>query len=71
MISIVSHCLGTDEEAIIYLVSTRSNTQRHEIFKLYKTLFGRVGSFNQIAQKFNISQILQIEVIYLPSCAII
>ncbi len=34
---------GTDEEAIIYLVSTRNNSQRHEIFKMYKTMFGRVS----------------------------
>lgn len=33
--------LGTDEEAILKLVTARSNPQRQEIKKTYKTLFGK------------------------------
>ncbi|KAK3586058.1 hypothetical protein CHS0354_033180 [Potamilus streckersoni] len=33
--------LGTDEDAITYTISTRSNTQRQELKKMFKTQFGR------------------------------
>lgn len=34
--------LGTDEGAILELLTARSNTQRQEIKAVYKTLFGKV-----------------------------
>ncbi|KAL3876286.1 hypothetical protein ACJMK2_034151 [Sinanodonta woodiana] len=33
--------LGTDEDTITYIVSTRNNAQRQELKKMYKTMFGR------------------------------
>ena len=34
--------LGTDEDAIIHVVTTRCNAQRQEIKELFKTMYGRV-----------------------------
>jgi len=34
--------LGTDDDAIIHVVSTRCNDQRQEMKKMYKTLYGEV-----------------------------
>lgn len=35
--------VGTDEDAILQLLTARSNTQRQEIKAVYKTLYGKVG----------------------------
>ena len=35
--------LGTDEDAIIHVVTTRSNKQRQQLKTTFKTMFGRVG----------------------------
>lgn len=34
--------LGTDEDAIIHVVTTRCNAQRQEMKELFKTMYGRV-----------------------------
>ena len=36
--------LGTNEEAIIYICTTRNNAQRQELKSKYKTSYGEVGS---------------------------
>jgi len=35
---------GTDEEAIINVVSNRSNQQRQDIKRMFKTMYGKVIS---------------------------
>ena len=37
--------LGTDEESILTLLTSRSNAQRQEIAVAFKTLFGRVRPY--------------------------
>ncbi|XP_026633439.1 annexin A5 isoform X2 [Microtus ochrogaster] len=37
--------LGTDEESILTLLTSRSNAQRQEIAEEFKTLFGKEVSF--------------------------
>ena len=34
--------LGTDEEAIVAVLSKRTNTQRQEIKTMFKTMYGKV-----------------------------
>lgn len=41
--------VGTDEDAILKLLTARSNTQRQEIKAAYKTQFGEVGLSSQLA----------------------
>jgi len=36
------YIVGTDEKAISDLLSARSNAQRQEIKKLFKTMYGKV-----------------------------
>ena len=35
------HITGTDEQAIIGVISQRSNQQRGEIMKMFKTMYGK------------------------------
>lgn len=37
---------GTDEDAIIQVLSTRSNSQRQEIATVFKNEYGRVNFFS-------------------------
>ena len=34
---------GTNDDAVIHIVATRCNSQRQEMKKLFKTLYGRVS----------------------------
>lgn len=43
MVVVVS---GTDEQAIIGVISQRSNKQRVDIMNMFKTMYGKVKSFN-------------------------
>ena len=37
------HGLGTDEDALIQVFSSRTNAQRQQLRVLYKQMFGQVG----------------------------
>ena len=34
---------GTDDDAVVHVVSTRCNLQRQELKEIFKTLYGRVN----------------------------
>lgn len=39
--------LGTNEQAIVYICSTRDNAQRQELKKMFKTAFGKVMNIDK------------------------
>lgn len=42
-IGTANYVTGTNDDAVIHIVATRSNSQRQEMKKLFKTLYGRVS----------------------------
>lgn len=39
---------GTDEDAVIEIITRRSNEQRRQIATTFKTMYGKVGSLRSI-----------------------
>ena len=40
--------LGTNEQAIIGIISARSNQQRTQIMNMFKTMYGKVSAWDRV-----------------------
>uniref|UniRef100_A0A8C4MR89 Annexin A5 n=1 Tax=Equus asinus TaxID=9793 RepID=A0A8C4MR89_EQUAS len=58
--------LGTDEESILTLLTSRSNAQRQEIAVAFKTLFGRFLNYQLLV--YNTAQLVLTLLVFLLCC---